>query len=137
MHDPGTAIALKNVLGKGMAQGIVVFQVAVDTKEHELVAAPVVLHHLALPGMLMTGDAMFTQRAVSVQIVEGGGDDLWMLKDHQPTLREEIELRFERSTVPESGTASPVTVTGARCVVGVGLTIREPDRPVGHRRAEG
>ncbi len=98
------------------AQGIVVFQVAVDTKEHELVAAPVVLHHLALPGMRMTGDAMFTQRAVSVQIVEGGGDDLWMLKDHQPTLREKIELRFEPACVRAGWSAPPVDVTTARTV---------------------
>lgn len=55
-------------------QGVVLFQVAVESKENEIVAAPVLLRHLALSGMLITGDAMFTQRALSIQIVEGGGD---------------------------------------------------------------
>ena len=70
-------------------EGVVLFQVAVDTKENEIVAAPVRLQHLALPGMRITGDTMFTQRALSIQIVEAEGDYLWMVKDNQPTLREE------------------------------------------------
>ena len=66
-------------------QGVVLFQVAVDRKENEIVAAPVVLQHLALRGTLITGDAMVTQRALRIQIVDAGGDSLWMVKDNQPS----------------------------------------------------
>ncbi|NCC32492.1 MAG: ISAs1 family transposase [Chloroflexia bacterium] len=97
-------------------QGVVLFQVAVDTKENEIVAAPVVLRQLALQGCLITGDAMFTQRALSVQIVEAGGDYLWMVKDNQPTLRQEIERLFEPACVSAGWSAPPVDFTTARIV---------------------
>jgi predicted transposase YbfD/YdcC len=97
-------------------QGVVLFQVAVDRKENEIVAAPVVLQQLALRGTLITGDAMFTQRALSIQIVEAEGDYLWMVKDNQPTLREEIELLFEPACVSAGWSAPPVDFTTARTV---------------------
>jgi hypothetical protein len=97
-------------------QGVVLFQVAVDTKENEIVAAPVLLHHLALPGMRITGDAMFTQRALGIQIVEAEGDYLWMVKDNQPTLRDAIALLFEPACVNAGWSAPPVDFTTARTV---------------------
>jgi hypothetical protein len=58
------------------AEGVVLMQLEVDTKENEIVIAPAVLAHLDLAGMVVTGDAMYTQRMLSIQIVEAGGDDL-------------------------------------------------------------
>jgi len=95
-------------------QGVVLFQVAVDGKDNEISAAPTVLRQLNLSGMLITGDAMFTQRALSIQIVEAGGDYLWMVKDNQPTLRDEIELLFEPECVCAGWSAPPVDFTTAR-----------------------
>jgi hypothetical protein len=45
-------------------EGIVLMQLEVSTKENEIVLAPTVLAHLDLTGMVVTGDAMYTQRAV-------------------------------------------------------------------------
>jgi hypothetical protein len=74
------------------AAGVVLAQVAVDQKETEISAAPRLLRHLDLTGMVVTGDAMHTQRDLSMQIVEQGGDYLWTVKENQPTLRDDREL---------------------------------------------
>jgi predicted transposase YbfD/YdcC len=42
----------------------------------------------------MTGDVMFTQRKLSVQIVSQGGDYIWFVKDNQKQLREDVEQFF-------------------------------------------
>lgn len=78
-------------------EGVVVAQLQVNLKENEIVVAPTVLAHLDLTGMVVTGDAMYTQRTLSTQIVELGGDYLWLVKDNQPELRQDIEDLF----VPE------------------------------------
>ena len=93
---------------------MVLFQVAVDSKENEIVAAPTLLKRLDLIGTLATGDAMFTQRQLSIQIVEAGGDYLWMVKDNQPTLRADIELLFAPEYVSAGWSAPPVDFTTAR-----------------------
>jgi predicted transposase YbfD/YdcC len=95
-------------------QGVVLLQVAVECKENEISAAPTVLRQLDLTGMLITGDAMFTQRALSIQIVEAGGDYLWMVKENQPSLRDEIELLFAPECVSAGWSAPPVDFTTAR-----------------------
>ena len=96
--------------------GVVLFQVAVDSKENEIVAAPTLLKRLDLTGSLATGDAMFTQRQLSIQIVEAGGDYLWMVKDNQPTLRADIELLFAEEYVSAGWSAPPVDFTTARSI---------------------
>jgi len=77
------------------AEGWVLLQVEVDRKENEIVAAPRVLKMLDLRGKIVTGDAMFAQRELSLQIVEAGGDYVWTVKDNQATLRQNIELLFQ------------------------------------------
>ncbi len=80
------------------AQGIVLVQIAVANKENEIVAAPKVLASLDLRGKIVVGDAMQTQRELSVQIVAAGGDYIWLAKDNQPTLRSDIEQWFAPET---------------------------------------
>ena len=75
--------------------GVVVWQVEVENKENEIVVAPQVLEHLHLSGAVVTGDALLTQRTLSTQIEQAGGDYLWTVKDNQPTLRADIERLFE------------------------------------------
>jgi hypothetical protein len=53
--------------------GVVLFQVAVDTKTNEIGAAPQLLKLLDLQGKIVSGDAMFAQRALSLLIVQAGG----------------------------------------------------------------
>lgn len=74
--------------------GVVLFQVAVDTKTNEITAAPKVLKMLDLQGKIVTGDAMFAQRALSLLIVQAGGDYVWTVKDNQSRLKQDIEQLF-------------------------------------------
>ncbi len=89
------------------AEGVVLMQVRAGERENEIVVAPQLLRCLDLRGKVVAADAMHTQRALSVQILEAGGDYLWLAKDNQPTLREEIEDLFkaDRRTV-EGGTGA-------------------------------
>ena len=80
------------------AEGIVLVQVAVESKENEIVAAPKVLASLDLRGKIVMGDAMQTQRELSVHIVEAEGDYIWLVKDNQPQLRSDIEHWFAPET---------------------------------------
>jgi predicted transposase YbfD/YdcC len=74
--------------------GVVLFQVAVDTKTNEITAAPKVLKMLDLQGKIVSGDAMFAQRALSLLIVTAGADYVWMVKDNQSRLKQDIEQLF-------------------------------------------
>ncbi len=76
-------------------EGLVLMQVAVGQRENEIPVAPRVLESLDLQGKIVRGDALHTQRRVSVQIVEAGGEYLWLAKDNQPNLRQEIEQVFQ------------------------------------------
>lgn len=95
---------------------VVLAQVAVATKENEIVAAPTLLRQLDMTGVLLSGDAMFTQRALSIQIVEAGGDYLWMVKANQPTLRNDIELLFTPEYVQAGWSAPAVDFTTAHTI---------------------
>lgn len=97
-------------------QGVVLQQIEVDKKENEIVAATRMLKRLELRQRIFLGDAMHTQRNLSVRIVTGGGDYVWTVKDNQPELKADIAAAFEpvpcapgHSAVPEDRrTASTV-----------------------------
>lgn len=76
-------------------QGVVVAQMRVEEKSNEITHAPILLRQLDLRGVVVTGDAMFAQRALSLQIVQAHGDYLWTVKDNQEGLREDIEVLFK------------------------------------------
>ncbi len=44
---------------------------------------------------IITGDAIFAQRELSLLIGQAGGDCVWTVKDNQPNLRADIEQLFE------------------------------------------
>src|SRR6266700_308334 len=67
----------------------------VGEKSYEITHAPKLLSTLDLRGVVVSGDAMFDQRALSLQIVQANGDYLWTVKDNQEGLREEIEVLFQ------------------------------------------
>jgi predicted transposase YbfD/YdcC len=75
-------------------QGLVLAQAAVDSKENEIVVAPTLLKQVSLKGCIVLADAMHTQRSLSEQIVEAGGDFVWVVKDNQPRTRWAIEKLF-------------------------------------------
>ena len=75
-------------------QGLVLVQAEVERKENEIVVAPQVLRQINLSGVIVIGDAMHTQREISKQIVQDGGDYVWFAKDNQPRTRWAIEKLF-------------------------------------------
>jgi predicted transposase YbfD/YdcC len=74
--------------------GVVLFQVAVELEANEITAAPKVLKMLDLQGKIVSGDALFAQRDLSLLIVGAGGDYVWTVKDNQPQLKRDIEQLF-------------------------------------------
>jgi predicted transposase YbfD/YdcC len=74
--------------------GLVLMQVEVECKANELVAAPQLLDYLDLSGCIVTGDAMFTQRDLCIQIVAAGGQFILPVKGNQKTLQETIADAF-------------------------------------------
>lgn len=75
-------------------QQVVLAQMRVGAKANELSAAPSLLAALPLHGVLVTGDAMYAQRQLSIQIVEAGGDYCWIVKENQKTLYDDLRLLF-------------------------------------------
>jgi predicted transposase YbfD/YdcC len=92
--------------------GVVLNQVNVLRKENEISAAPKVLAGVDIQGKVVTGDAMFTQRELSQQIVDDGGQYLWKVKDNQPSLRADIERLFAPEKVPLGSGPLPTDFQG-------------------------
>ena len=88
-------------------EGIVLMEVAIDGKGSEIAAAPFVLKSIDLREKVIMGDALHTQRAVSIQIVEAGGEYIWFAKGNQPQMEENIRLWFEPEVQPLPGMNYP------------------------------
>jgi predicted transposase YbfD/YdcC len=71
--------------------GVVLAQVAVSDKTNEITRAEQLLEMLTLKGVVITGDAMFTQRHIAEKIISRGGDYLFVVKANQPALRDDCE----------------------------------------------
>lgn len=84
----------------------VVAQLKVDAKCCEPKVALELLRLIPMKGTVVTGDAIFTQRDLSEQIVTDGGAYFWTVKDNQKTLRTEIENAFEGEALPPRKTGS-------------------------------
>ncbi len=66
-------------------------------KGTELNAVKGALAEVDLTGRVVMGDALQTQRDVCEQIVEGGGDYFFPVRDNQPTLLRDLEDAFSPS----------------------------------------
>jgi hypothetical protein len=93
-HRSGLTVAQAEVPGGGVDK----------TNEHK--AALRLLLGSVLEGRLITGDAMFCQRDLSRQVLDGGGHYLWVVKDNQPTLQADIEAALAPGA---EGALSPPT----------------------------
>lgn len=80
--------------------GAVLAQMEVGEKTNEPKAALKLLRLIPMKGTVVTGDAIFTQRDLSQQIVDEGGHYFWTVKDNQKTLRTEIENAFDGEALP-------------------------------------
>jgi predicted transposase YbfD/YdcC len=79
------------------AQHLSLGQVAVDAKSNEITAIPALLELLDLQGALVTIDAMGCQKAIAQKIVDQGGNYALTVKENQPHLLADIQLRFEQA----------------------------------------
>ena len=94
-HDRGAGQGpLHLVSAWATANGLVLGQLAVDTKSNEITALPALLQALALEGCLVTIDAMGCQTAIAQTIVDQGGDYVLALKANHPTLHDTVATAF-------------------------------------------
>lgn len=64
------------------------------TKGHEIPTALALLKCLPLQGLVVTADALLTQREIAQAVVDGGGDYLMVVKANQGTLYEDVRVMF-------------------------------------------
>jgi predicted transposase YbfD/YdcC len=88
-------------------EGLVLGQVAVQDKENELVEAPKLLGQVDLRDKVVVADAMHAQRELSKQVKQAGGEFIWLIKENQPTVLEEIEELFAPQTPTVLGGVIP------------------------------
>ena len=87
--------------------GLVLHQTEVENKENEISAAPRLLAEVDVRGKVVIGDAMHTQRATSMAVVEEQGDYLWIAKDNQPGLNADIAHLFRPQHCPPATSPLP------------------------------
>ena len=96
-HDASQELgALHIVSAWASEEGIALGQVATEEKSNEITAIPELLKQIELTDSLITIDAMGCQKEIARDIVDGGGDFVISVKDNQPTLKETIEMYFEK-----------------------------------------
>jgi len=85
------------------SKGIVLMEVKLEGKGAEIPGAIQLLKMVDLREKVVMGDALHTQREASIQIVEAGGDYIWIAKGNQPEMEENIRLWFEPEPDPIPG----------------------------------
>jgi len=125
----GVAIDGKTVRGSGDGEkaalhllsaivhgsGAVVAQVAVESKTNEITRVEPLLEGLDLQGVVVTADALLTQREIARHLVEDKkADYVFTVKDNQPTLRKDISDLFaadeqEAKRQQQAGDQPPAT----------------------------
>lgn len=81
----------------------VVAQVKVPKGGNEITAAVALLKGTPLNGAIVTGDAIFCQKPICREVVDGGGDYFFAVKENQPGLLRDIETAFEEPVSPLRG----------------------------------
>jgi len=81
---------------------VVLAQEAIDCgagkAEAELTVAPALLARVDWRGRVLTGDALFCQRALCRQVLGAGGDYLLLVRENPPTLLSDLALLFDPPT---------------------------------------
>ncbi len=97
-------------------QGVVLAQVQVNGAFDEPTQAPKLLACLDLRGIVVSGDALFAHRDLSLQIVQAHGDYLWVVKANQEGLYDEIQTLFEPVVTRPGWSAPPMDFRTAQTV---------------------
>jgi hypothetical protein len=72
----------------------VIGQLQVAPDANEITAALDLLKTLPIKGAVITGDAIFAQKAICRAIIDGGGDYFFTVKSNRPALKSDIALAF-------------------------------------------
>lgn len=75
-------------------QAKVMSQVEVGRKENEITKAPKALKSVEISQKVVTADALHTQKALSAQILDQGGDYVFPVKENQAHLHKNIQQLF-------------------------------------------
>lgn len=76
-------------------EGITLAQIAIEAKQNEVRAAPLLLGWIDLRNKVVIGDALHTQRQISIQIGKAGGNYLWTVKGNHPQLLQDLQDWFD------------------------------------------
>lgn len=91
-HDGSEGVHLLAAFASRL--GAVIGQLRVPPEANEITAALTLLKGLPLDGAVVTGDAVFCQRAICQAIRDGGGDYLFTVKANQPALMADLVVAF-------------------------------------------
>jgi predicted transposase YbfD/YdcC len=93
--DPGSENGLCLLAVFLPGEGVTLAQVAIPNHQNEITAAPGLLAYVDLRNKVVIGDAMHTQKQVSLQIGTAGGHYLWTVKANQPQLLQDLHDWFD------------------------------------------
>ena len=88
-------------------EGVTLAQVAIESKQNEITAAPRLLEYVDLRNKVVIGDALHTQRQVSIQIGKAGGNYIWTVKGNQTQLLQDLQDWFDPSVELLPGMGCP------------------------------
>jgi predicted transposase YbfD/YdcC len=91
--EPNNGLCLLALFLPG--EGITLAQIAIADKQNEVRAAPTLLGWVDLRNKVVIGDALHTQRQISIQIGKAGGHYLWTVKGNHPQLLQDLEDWFD------------------------------------------
>ena len=97
-------------------EGVVLAQVQVSTSGSEVSSAPLLLASLDLRGTVVSGDAIFASRKLSLKILQAKGDYLWMIKENQVQMYQEIAALFEPQPSRPGWSAPPMDFRSAQSI---------------------
>jgi predicted transposase YbfD/YdcC len=88
-------------------EGVTLAQLAVESGQNEISLAPTLLGYVDLRNKVVIGDALHTQRQVSIQIGKAGGNYLWTVKGNHPQLLQDLQDWFDDKVALLPGMGSP------------------------------
>lgn len=97
-------------------EGVVLGQVQVANWGSEPTLAPKLLATIDLRGIVVTGDAAFASRPLSVKILEAKGDYLWIIKENQKQMYQDIQTLFEPPKSRPGWSAPPTDFRSASSI---------------------
>lgn len=111
-HDGSEGVHLLAAFASRL--GAVIGQLRVPPDANEITAALALLKGLPLDGAVITGDAIFCQRALCQAIRDGNGDYLFTVKANQPALMADLAVAFGDAFPPGArrGVPGPAAAAG-------------------------